>query len=222
MLFSEQAIQKVVNSFDIRPGMILGVGTGRTVEAWLMACFQKGLLKLPESIIVSSLRSQSFLENLGISSDLMQHASHIDVYVDGVDAINPQWECLKGMGGAMTGEKLCLHMAKTFIVIYDSQKEVPRLTEDMPLPVELVSWARSIFGRMVVGLGGRPILREKKSELGNDIIDCYGLSYAACYELDKKIAYMPGVISHGLFVRRKPDIAIKITGDVVEKKERTS
>ncbi|MEC8063743.1 MAG: ribose 5-phosphate isomerase A [Pseudomonadota bacterium] len=212
-MFSKTAIQHSCKYLDIKEGSVLGLGTGRTVEALVDVLHEHGKLKLPEKIVVSSIRTERFLLERQVACELVQHASYIDLYIDGVDAINPEWECLKGKGGAMTGEKLCLDMSRKFVAIYDKQKEVAYFNTQSVLPIEVVSWARSSVGRFLVKLGGRPVLREKKSELGNDIIDCYGLSFAKIFSLDRDIACQPGVVSHGLFVKHKPDATIVIEGE---------
>ena len=183
-------------------GPVLGVGTGTTVEALCAAAHQESFFPRDKTVVVSSIRTQRFLTALGIESVLMAHIARVDLYIDGVDHIDPDWECLKGGGGAMTGEKLCANMADDFVAIYAKEKEVASLASSMPLPVEVVSWARSSLGREIIKMGGKPVLRDGESELGNSIVDCYGLSYAAACKLEEDVAKLCGVIGHGLLILR--------------------
>ena len=191
------------------PDMVLGLGTGTTVEHFCSE--MTNMLADGEfaQIAVSSLRTQRFLEKRGIQSVLMRDVSKIDIYLDGVDYIDTDGIYLKGGGGAMTGERLCIDMAERFeILVHEkdaSKKCVAHLSPAMPLVIEVVSWARASLGRRILSLGGRPILRNQKTELDNDILDCYGLSYANATEMESTIAQCCGVVGHGLFAKKKPD-----------------
>ena len=193
-------------------GPLLGIGTGTTVEALCAVACQEDLFPDNKTVVASSIRTQKFLSTLEVDSVLMAHVSRLDLYIDGVDHIDHDWVCLKGGGGAMTGEKLCANMADNFVAIYAKEKEVTALAPSMPLPVEVVSWARSSLGREIIKMGGKPVLRDRESELNNPIVDCYGLSYAAARKLEEDIAKLCGVIGHGLFAERRPDRALVVDG----------
>lgn len=182
--------------------IILGLGTGTTVEACIKALATSDTR--PKEYVYSSLRTQEFARQYGLQGVLMQDAMNIDLYIDGTDEIDEEFIALKGAGGAMTGEQLCAKMASSFWIIAQANKQVKRLGAKMPLPVEVIPWAQSQFSRFIVSIGGRPILRGAKSELGNPIIDCHGLSFAEPYKLASTIEAFPGVISHGLFVKTRP------------------
>ena len=221
MRFDREALVQAWRQLNVTDSqMVLGLGTGSTVEALCRVGCEEGLFPESNHIAVSSIRTQNFLAGLGVESVLMSQVGNIDLYVDGVDYIDPDWVCLKGGGGAMTGEKLCANMAKNFTAIYAKEKEVQALTENMALPVEVVSWARSSLGRAVASMGGRPVLRKGLSELGNHIIDCYGLSYGAARRLEDEIARLCGVVGHGLFADRRPDRALVIEGPELRHKLR--
>ncbi len=185
---------------------ILGLGTGTTVEALIEVLAEEEYTF--QNYVFSSLRTKSFAMRHGLKGQMLHEAAAIDIYVDGTDEIDSDFVALKGAGGAMTGEMLCARMAKSFWILATKQKKVTKLGQTMPLPVEIVSWGQSQFARYVVSIGGRPVLRPSKSELGNAIIDCHGLSMAEPYTLAKKIESFPGVISHGLFVCYRPDTVV--------------
>ncbi len=197
---AQQALAKIDSEY------ILGLGTGTTVEALIEVLVDNKYAF--KSYVFSSLRTQKFAVSRGLKGCMLHDANGIDLYVDGTDEIDADFIPLKGAGGAMTGEMLCARMAKTFWILAAAPKKVDKLGQTMPLPVELVSWAQSAFARYIVSIGGRPILRPGKSELGNPIIDCHGLNYAEPYTLAKKIEAFPGVIAHGLFVCYRPNTLI--------------
>lgn len=221
MAYNREALLEAWQQLELaNRGPVLGMGTGTTVEALCAAAHQEALFPRSKTVVASSIRTQKFLSALGIDSVLMAHIERVDLYIDGVDYIDPDWVCLKGGGGAMTGEKLCANMADDFVAIYAKEKEVGALAPSMALPIEVISWARSSLGREMVKMGGKPVLRDKKSELGNPIVDCYGLSFAAACKLEEDIAKLCGVVGHGLFAERRPDGALVLDGAELTSKRR--
>ena len=188
---------------EIPKDIILGLGTGTTVEACIDVLAEQDYRH--QGYVFSSTRTMEYAKKYALTGVMLNEAMSIDIYIDGTDEIDKDFIPLKGAGGAMTGEMLCARMARIFWVLAEERKKVDRLGESMPLPVELVTWAQSHFARYIVGLGGSPVLRSGLSELGNPIIDCHNLSFAEPYALAKSIEAFPGVISHGLFVRNRPE-----------------
>ena len=74
--------------------------------------------------------------------------------------------------------------------------------------------ARSAVARSLVGLGGRPVLREGFiTDNGNIILDVFDLSISSPAELEEDINHIAGVVTNGLFARRKADVVITGTKD---------
>ena len=69
---------------------------------------------------------------------------------------------IKGGGGALTREKIIASMAKQFICICDSSKQVPVLG-NFALPVEIIPLAKGVVSRELEKLGGKVTLRLAKS-----------------------------------------------------------
>ncbi len=106
----------------IKDDTIVGVGTGSTVNHFIDAL---GTIK--DRIIgavSSSEESTRRLEALGIEVFDLNNVDGIDVYVDGADEINAHMHMIKGGGAALTREKIVAAVAKTFVCIADSSKQV--------------------------------------------------------------------------------------------------
>lgn len=178
----------------------LALGTGSTVEAMIDAMV--ALDKIPTKIIVSSKRSMRYCQQHGIKHAVyIDQALYADVYFDGADEVDPDWVCLKGAGGAMTGERLCARIAKKFVLLVEKRKLVKKLGEGMPLPVEVIPWARASFAQYIYGLGGEAVWREGVlSDSANPIMDCQRLSFNEPFRLAQQISMFPGVVAHGLFI----------------------
>lgn len=197
-----------------KPKMSIGLGAGSTVLQVVEALQYQPHHTM--QIVVASCETLARCQDLGIEATLMQAVAHIDLYIDGADEVDPDWTLLKGRGGAMTGEKLCAQMAKDFVVLVDDSKLVRYLGEKWPvLPIEVVPWARSSVARSIVKKGGRPELRSQKSDMGNDILDCYGLALHEPETLSAWCNQLTGVVAHGLFVNEVPQHVLRSDGKTV-------
>jgi len=115
---------------------------------------------------------------------------------------------IKGGGGALTREKIVAAASRRFVCIVDDSKLVARLGA-YPLPVEVIPMARSYVARRLVALGGQPVYREGVlTDNGNVILDVHHLDYADPVSLEDAIQRIAGVVSVGLFARRRADVIL--------------
>ncbi len=69
--------------------------------------------------------------------------------------------------------------------------------------------ARSMVARQLVELGGQPVWRDDfTTDNGNWILDLHGLRIREPKDLENRINQIPGVVSVGLFARRRADLVI--------------
>ena len=190
----------------LKEGMSLGVGTGSTVDFFIDA--------LPEyshhlaAIVSSSEISTKKLKNLKIEVTDLNRAGDVDVYVDGADEATKHLNLVKGGGGALTREKILAGASRRFICIVDDTKIVDVLGK-FPIPVEVIPMAQSYVARQIVKAGGQPILREKfVSDNGNQILDIHNLTVTDPVKLEIELNQIPGVVTVGIFARRKADILL--------------
>jgi len=194
----------------LRDGMVLGVGTGSTVNAFIdqLAPWRDRLAGAVSSSDASSTR----LRALGIPLLDLNDVDGLGVYVDGADEANPHRELIKGGGAALTREKIVAAAARTFICIVDDSKLVPVLGR-FPLPVEVIPMARSLVARELAKLGGLPRWREGVvTDNGNHILDVHGLVIDDPRGLELAINQLAGVVCVGLFAARPADVLV-IGGD---------
>ena len=195
----------------VEKGSIIGVGTGSTVNHFIDA-----LGSIKEDIrgaVSSSEASTQKLKELGIEIFELNDVDTLSVYVDGADEINPQNEMIKGGGAALTREKIVAAVAKKFVCIVDSTKQVDILGQ-FPLPVEVIPMARSYVARELVKLGGDPLYRQGVvTDNGNVILDVFNLSITDAKKLEQQINQMVGVVTNGLFAARCADTVIVGTPD---------
>ena len=196
----------------VKPDMIVGVGSGSTVN-----CFIEALGSMKDEIkgaVAASKNSEELLKKQGIEVFSANDVASLDIYVDGADEINPQKMMIKGGGAALTREKIVAALAKNFICIVDSSKQVDVLGSTFPLPIEVIPMARSQVARKLVALGGAPEYREGVvTDNGNIILDVHNFAIMNPVEMEKELNNIAGVVTNGVFALRPADTVIVGTPD---------
>ena len=185
---------------------VVGVGSGSTVNLFIDSLARmKGRI---EGAVAASEASAERLKKHGIRVFDLNSVSELPVYVDGADEITEHLHMVKGGGGALTREKIVAAVAKTFVCICDASKLVPVLGK-FPLPLEVIPMARGHVGREMLRRKAQPVLREGfKTDNGNLIIDCHGLTIMDPPALEADLNNVAGVVTNGLFARRGADVLL--------------
>jgi len=192
---------------------VVGVGSGSTVNFFIDALATiKGRI---DGAVAASDASAERLRKHGIRVFDLNSVNELPVYIDGADEITEHLAMIKGGGGALTREKIVSAVAKTFVCICDSSKLVPVLGK-FPLPVEVIPMARSYVGRELLKRGAQPVLRENfKTDNGNLILDCHGLTIVDPPGLERELNQIVGVVTNGLFAQRAADVLLLAEADGV-------
>lgn len=190
---------------DVR---VLGLGTGSTANAFLEALGERRARgELDQLVgIPTSRKTERLARRLEIPlSDLTRHPD-VDLTVDGADEVAADLGVIKGMGGALTREKIVAVASRRLLIVVDESKLVGRLGETAPVPVEVIPFGRAAVERRLQALGARTRLRRVGEEVyltdqDNVILDCH---FAAGIDAPRALALaldrIPGVVTHGLFL----------------------
>lgn len=190
----------------VRDDMIVGVGTGSTVNLFIDALASANLRI--RGAISSSEASTARLRKHGIEVVDLNSADAPEVYIDGADEADSHLRLIKGGGGALTREKIVAAASGRFICIVDESKVVDVLGK-FPLPVEVIPMARSYIARQMIRLGGTPVWREGFiTDNGNHILDVHNLKIVDPVGLETGVNQLAGVVTVGLFARRPADLLI--------------
>jgi ribose 5-phosphate isomerase A len=190
----------------VEDGIVLGVGTGSTVNHFIDALPKEGVRF--DAVVSSSEQSTQRMAALGIEVCELSAVPAIDVYVDGADEATRHRHLIKGGGGALTGEKILAGAARKFVCIADESKLVGRLGQ-FPLPVEVIPMARSFVSKQMIVAGGQPEWREGfVTDHGNQIIDVHNLDISNPVELERQLNQIPGVVTVGIFAIRPADVLL--------------
>jgi ribose 5-phosphate isomerase A len=190
----------------LRPDMVLGVGTGSTVNAFIDLLAQHDIRLA--AAVSSSEASSARLRALGIRLLDLNDIDELPLYVDGADEATRDRALIKGGGAALTREKIVAAASRRFVCIIDEGKLVPKLGR-FPLPVEVIPMARSLVARALQALGGRPVWRRGVvTDNGNHILDVHDLDIADPRGMEQRINQIVGVVTVGLFAARPADVLL--------------
>lgn len=190
----------------VQSGMLLGLGTGSTAY-WLVAGLgeklRRGALQDVTAVATSEATARQATE-LGIPLAELPPAG-LDLAIDGMDELAPGLDAIKGLGGALTREKIVAAAAKRFVLIGDDSKVVSRLGQKAPLPVEVIRFGHQRTAHTLAELGVRPVLRQAGgapfvTDNGNHIYDCHMPSGFDAREAAAALGQLPGVVENGLFL----------------------
>jgi len=200
----------------LRDDMMLGVGTGSTVNAFIELLGAEGWAARLRGAVSSSEGSSARLRELGTPILDLNEVSDLPLYIDGADEATRTRILIKGGGAALTREKIVAAAATRFVCIVDDSKLVESLGR-FPLPVEVIPMARSYVARRLAALGARPVWRQgTTTDNGNQILDLHDLTIADPMALEAAINQIVGVVTVGLFAARGADQLIVGTPGGVE------
>ena len=190
----------------VESGMVLGLGTGSTAH-WLIEGLgeklKRGELKDVAGVPTSE-RTEEHARRLGIPLVDLPPAG-VDLAIDGMDELAPGLDAIKGLGGALTHEKIVAVAATRFVLIGDDSKYVRQLGEKAPVPVEVVRFGHARTRTALEYLGANVELRLAEGEPlltdnGNLIYDCRFEPGFEAATTAFALAEIPGVVEHGLFL----------------------
>jgi ribose 5-phosphate isomerase A len=189
----------------VRDGDIVGLGTGSTAYFMVLALGERVKSGLKIIGIPTSVHTGDLARSVGIPLTTLDEHPEIDITIDGADEVDPQLNLIKGGGGALTREKVIASASKKMVVVADSSKVVAVLGQ-FPLPVEVISFARTVVERKIVSFGASPKLRMKAdgnpflTDNGNQILDCSFGKIGDPLALAQVLSDTPGIVEHGLFI----------------------
>ena len=190
----------------IKDGMIVGLGTGSTVEYTLKKLGEKVKDGLKIQGIPTSIHTKRIAKEVNIPLTTLDENPEIDLTIDGADEVDSYLNLIKGGGGALTREKIIAFNSKKVIIVIDDSKVVKALGIDFPLPVEVIKFGWTSTKKTLEGFGCEVKLREIMenepfiTDNGNYILDCEFERIENPEQLEMDINLIPGVVENGLFI----------------------
>jgi ribose 5-phosphate isomerase A len=192
----------------VEEGMVVGLGSGSTAALFVRALGVRVRAGLRIVGVPTSQATENLARAEGISLTTLEEQPHLDLDVDGADAVDPALELLKGLGGALLREKIVAAAAARFVVIVDESKLVTALSQTPLVPVEVIpfGWLRTAAALERLGATvARRARRDAPAEPfvtdgGHYVLDCRFADLADPAVVGARIKALTGVVDHGLFI----------------------
>lgn len=214
------AAQRAVGLID--PGMIVGLGTGSTADFalhYLTARLADGELGAVAGIPTSE-EVAAEARRLGIPLTSLDEHPVIDLTIDGADEVDPDWNLIKGGGGALLREKIVAQASRREVIVVDHTKRSPRLGTRHSVPVEVAVFGWRPEALHLEALGATVTLRRGndgspfRTDQGNLILDADFGPIEEIAELTATLLARAGVAEVGLFSGLATDLIIAAPGGV--------
>ncbi|MFZ8858841.1 MAG: ribose-5-phosphate isomerase A, partial [Candidatus Caldarchaeales archaeon] len=151
------AAQRALELMTSEGRVVLGLGTGTTVAAFVDLMLEKGAMRIVEAVIPTSRQSEELARRAGLRVASLGDSPEPDFYVDSFDQVDRAGNTVKGGGGAHAREKVLMAASRRVVLIGDHLKLRERLSG--PVPVEVLPFAVDFLLRAFTKMGGRPSLR---------------------------------------------------------------
>jgi ribose 5-phosphate isomerase A len=200
MIDDEKRAAAFAAAEEVRPGMLVGLGTGSTAAFAIGRLGEMVRAGLDIRAVATSRRSEEAARSAGIALLDFADIDMVDLTIDGADEIDDRLFAIKGAGGAMLREKIVAAASRRMIVIADASKRVARIGR-AKLPVEILPFARAFVAARLEALGARIAFRpDYLTDQGNLIADCIFPEMPDPSALAMHLSAIPGVLGHGLFL----------------------
>lgn len=186
----------------VSDGMIVGLGTGSTVTFTIKKIAERIHQGLRITAVSTSSATSRLAHELNIPTVSINEVSSIDLTIDGADEIDPDFNGIKGGGGALLFEKIVANASKKNIWVVDSSKMV-NVLGTFPIPVEIVPFGYIHTLKKLAQYN--PVLRMKgntiyETDSKHYIVDLHLKKIEDAKALDFALCNIPGVIETGLFI----------------------
>lgn len=197
---------------------IIGLGTGSTASLAIDLIGQGDFNQI--QAVATSQKSHIQAKNLGIN--LLEKFIEIDFTFDGADWVDEAGNLIKGMGGALTREKIVARASKKYVILVD-QSKLTKSFENKIIPIEVLPFGLEVTENQLAKVGAiSQILRlnsDKQpfiTDNGNYILDCVFAKIPDVKNLATNIKQVSGVVDHGLFIGLNPMIIVGYENGKVE------
>jgi ribose 5-phosphate isomerase A len=206
----------------VESGMIVGLGSGSTAlfaTRRIAARLDEGSLRDIRALPTSSA-VEAEARRLAIPLVPQENPPTVDLTIDGADELDPQWNMIKGGGGALLREKLVAQLSRREVIVIDETKLSPRLCTRCPLPVEVIPFGWGAQQKFLERLGAKVSRRLRKdgepyvTDQANFILDCTLGPIANPVDLARTLEARSGIAAHGLFLGLVTDVMVAGPGGV--------
>jgi ribose 5-phosphate isomerase A len=164
----------------IEDGMIIGLGTGSTAYYAVKKVGELVRDGLKIKAVPTSKETAELAAAEGINLVELADVEGLDLTIDGADEVDPDFNLIKGGGGALLREKIVASATDKLVIVVDESKLVEHLGA-FPLPVEVTPFSWQYTQRMIEKFSCSSEIRRKESK-STWITDCHQLIFGHCHQ----------------------------------------
>ncbi len=214
----------------VESGMIIGLGHGSTA-IWATRRIAELLQNKQLTNILAvpcSAHTEAEARQLNIPLTTLENHPVIDLTIDGADEVAPNFDVIKGGGGALLREKIVAQASKREIIIVDESKLSPALGTKWAVPVEVIPFGNGSQRAYLENLGAAVTIRNKPdgtpfyTDQGNLIFDCNFGAMADPSGLAEQLKQRAGIVEHGLFIRLVSEVIVASTSGTRQLQKQSS
>jgi len=192
---------------EVTEGSVVGLGSGSTL-AYAIEELGKMVREQRMDIqgVPTSYETMRLALEHGLPLTTLNENPRPDIALDGADQVDSDLNLVKGLGGALTREKIVDKAAKRLIIIVDERKLADQLGIEQCVPIEIIPIATTVVSSALRRLGGESILRKTGDNLGfitdngNFILDVDFGAIPKPRELEGELRKITGIVENGLFL----------------------
>ena len=209
----------------VKPGMTLGLGTGRAASAFVEALGARVADGLEITGVPTSEATEQLARELNIPLTTLEAAGRLDITFDGADEVDSALDLIKGYGAAMVREKIVAASSDQLVILIGPEKLVSAIGERGRLPIEVLPFGEALVRHELGKLGLDADLRDGKdgktlvTDNGNWVLDAKLSTPVEAAALEQTIVGMPGVLGTGFFLGMA-DAVLVGSGEDVEIRRR--
>ena len=199
----------------IESGMVVGLGSGSTAifaTRRIAQRIRRGALT-DIAAIPTSLATEAAAIKLDIPLTTLAQHPRIDITIDGADEVDPDFNLIKGGGGAHLREKIVAQATERLVIVADDSKLVEQLGASWAIPVEVIPFGWESQAAYLKSLGAAPALRMDggapfQTDQGNLILDADFGPIADPAALARQLDSRAGIVEQGLFINMTRDVVL--------------
>lgn len=206
----------------VQSGMVIGLGTGSTAILFLRRLAERlasgNLINVVG--IPTSTQIEAEAKRLRFPLTTLEEQPVIDLTVDGADEVDPQFNLIKGGGGALLREKIVAQASKREVIIVDEGKLSAVLGTKWHVPIEVIPFGLRTQVAYLTSLGAKVALRQTQegatfvTDQGNYILDTHFGPIPDPVALAQTLNQRVGIVEHGLFVKLTHEVIVGGTDGV--------
>jgi len=197
----------------VQRGMSIGLGTGSTAEIFIDLLGRKNKEDdMDLTCVATSRASEEQAKKLGLMVVEFSEIDSLDAAFDGADQVDPKFNLIKGLGGALVREKIVDYRARKFYVMVGENKLAKQLSGIVP--VEIIPMSEEHVRRELIGLGATSAparmdgAKKFVSDNGNNILHADFPKIEDPVSLETEIMRLPGVVDNGIFTSRNVTVIV--------------